>query len=439
MNTIKSLWQKSKSYRFLLIAAIIYAVLRLAIQIYLFSDALQPEAIAQGSQVSADLQESYIPAAQHFRAREDLYIKGSLEVIEAHYLYSPAFAFFFGPLLLLPIGVLVPILTFIHVATYGLLYVWWDRIFQRRKLENTAEIWAKLLPLILLFSVFWDDLAYMNTYLIVALFATFAIDAVMQEKLGWSVLWLAVILSIKPQWAFVSALPLLLGRYRFFLKMLSGTIIAYLLIAGTTILAGGVSYGVQQYQDYFVFLSRLSRDFPWRGPDQPFLGYDHSVTQIFVYYFGVSPTNLRVATIIKLILLFPLGWIGLKFLRNPQGKPPSEIPETALTFTFALYLGVFIWLYNVWELSLGLVVFAFLLSTTKERWATISLWALFAPYALLDIWRLVTYIIFGDAILYQGSYVLTDPIIYIPWIMITSLLAYGLLLKKLTFFSQSPA
>jgi len=260
----------------------------------------------------------------------------------------------------------------------------------------------------------------------------------MQEKLGWSVFWLAVILSIKPQWAFVAALPLLLGRHRFFLKMLGGTVIAYLLIAGTTILAGGISYGVQQYQDYFVFLARLSRDFPWRGPDQPFLGYDHSVTQIFVYYFGVSPANLRIATIIKLILLLPLGWIGVKFLRNPQRKPPGEIPETALALTFALYVGTFIWLYNVWELSLGLVIFAFLLSTTKERWATISLWALFAPYALLDIWRLVTYIIFGDAILYQGSYVLTDPIIYIPWIMIALLLSYGLLLKKLTVFSQSP-
>jgi hypothetical protein len=419
--------------------AIVYAVLRLAIQIYLFSDALQPEAVAQGAQVSADLQESYIPAAQHFRAREDIYIKGSLEVIEAHFLYSPAFAFFFGSLLLLPLNILVPLLVILHIAAYWLFYVWWGRIFQKNNLDNVAKMWAWLLPLFLVFSAFWDDLAYMNTYLIVALFATFAIDAVIQEKLGWAAFWLAVILAFKPQWAFAAALPLLLGRHRFFFKLLAGTAVAYLLITGITILAGGINYGIQQYQDYFGFLTRLSRDFPWRGPDKPFLGYNHSITQIVLYYFGVSPANMQIATIIKLILLAPLGWVGWRFLRSHQEKPLNEIPETALALAFALYLGVFIWLYNVWELSLGLVIFAYLLATTREKWATISLWVLFAPYALLDIWRLVTYIIFGDSILYDGAYVLTDPIIYIPWIMMTLLLSYTLLLNKLLVFSDKPA
>jgi hypothetical protein len=125
---------------------------------------------------------------------------------------------------------------------------------------------------------------------------------------------------------------------------MAGTIIAYLLIAGATILAGGVQYGIQQYKDYVGFLARLSRDFPWRGPDRPFLGYNHSVMQTVLYYFGVSPVNMRIATIIKLILIAPLGWIGLKFLRSPQGKLQSEVPETALALAFAVYLGAFIWL-----------------------------------------------------------------------------------------------
>jgi len=438
MKSIKENWQGSKTYRIFLIMAIVYAILRLAIQIFLFSDTLQPEAIAQGAQVSADLQESYVPAAQHFQAREDLYIKGSLDVIEAHYLYSPAFAFFFSPILLLPLNILVTLLVIIHIATYWLLYLWWDRIFQTNDLPKMAKMWARLLPFFLVFSAFWDDLAYMNTYLIVALLATFAIDSVMQEKLGPSVFWLAVILSIKPQWAFVAALPLLLGRYRFFFKMLAGTIIAYLLIAGTTILAGGISYGIQQYKDYFEFLSRLSRDFPWRGPEQPFLGYDHSITQIILYFLGVSLVNMRIATIVKLILLLPLGWVGLKFLRAPLGKPPREVPETSLALIFVLYLGAFIWLYNIWELSLGLVVLAYLLTTIKEKWGKVMLWVLFAPYALLDIWRLVSYIAWGDNILYQGAYVLTDPFIYIPWLMIILLACYTLLLKQLTGLVKNP-
>jgi hypothetical protein len=419
-----------------LIAAIAYVVLRLAIQIYLFSDALQPEAIAQGAQVSADLQLSYIPAAQHFKAGEDLYLKGSLEVLEHHFPYSPAFAFFFMPILLLPLNILVPLLVILHIAAYVLLYIWWDRIFESNNLQSMAILWAKMLPFFLVFSAFWDDLAYMNIYLIVALFATFLIDAILQEKTGWAIFWLGVvILPIKPHWAFALALPIVLGRYKFFVKLLVGSSLAYLAVAGITILAGGIEYGLRQYQEYFGFLARLSRDFPWRGSDQPFLGYNHSIKQIMLYYLGVSPANMRLATIVKLVLLVPLGLVGLKFLLRPLRKPGYEVPEIALAFTFTLYLGAFIWLDMVWELSLGLVIFAFLLASIQQKAIRTILWLLFAPYALLDIWRLLTYIALGDSILYEGSYILTDPLIYVPWIMMVLLLFYGLLLQKLNRYS----
>jgi hypothetical protein len=421
----------------LLILAIIYAVLRLAIQMFLFSDAMRPEAVAGGVQVSADLQQSYIASAQHFRAREDLYLKGSLEHVEAHYLYSPAFAFFFAPILLLPLQILLPLLVVLHIMAYGLLYIWWHRIFEQNHLTNVASEWARLLPLYLVFSPFWDDLSYMNTYIIIALFATFLIDAILQEKLGWAAFWLgAVIVPIKPHWAFALALPLLLGRYRFFVKLLVGATLAYLIVAGITILAGGIEYGIRQYQDYFGLLSRLTRDYPWWGPDKPFLGYNHSILQIILYSLGVSSANMRLATIIKLILLIPLAWISLKFLRNPGHKAGSEIPETALAFVFAFYLGAFIWLDMVWELSLGIVIFAYLLATTEQKGTRIFLWVLFGPYALLDIWRLVSYIALGNNILYEGAYVLTDPLIYVPWIMMVLLVFYAILLQKLNKFSR---
>ena len=438
MKYIKEHWSRSKSYRVLLILAVVYAVLRLAIQVFLFSDAMRPDAVAEGVQVSADLQQSYIASAQHFQAREDLYLKGSLEHVEAHYLYSPAFAFFFAPVLLLPLQILLPLMLVLHVLAYGLLYIWWHRIFDRNHLAQAASQWARLLPLYLVFSVFWDDLSYMNTYIPIALCATFLIDAILQEKLGWASFWLgAVILPIKPHWAFALALPLLLGRYRFFFKLLVGAAVAYLIVAGTTILAGGVEYGIRQYQDYFGFLSRLSRDYPWWGPDRPFLGYNHSVLQIVLYYLGVSPANVRLATILKLILLLPLGWISLKFLRKPPDQPENEIPETALVLAFAFYLGAFIWLDMVWELSLGMVIFAYLLATTEQKATRVFLWVLFGPYALLDIWRLVSYMALGDEVLYEGAYVLTDPLIYIPWIMMVLLVFYAMLLMRLNKFSES--
>jgi hypothetical protein len=433
---IRECWSGSKSYRVLLILAIIYALLRLAIQIFLFSDAMRPEAVAEGVQVSADLQQSYIASAQHFQAHEDLYLKGSLEHVEAHYLYSPAFAFFFGPILLLPLQILLPLLVVIHLVVYGLLYIWWGRIFEQNNLIDVARQWARLLPLYLVFSAFWDDLSYMNTYILIVLFATFLIDAIVQEKLGWASFWLgAVILPIKPHWAFALALPLLLGRYRFFIRLLVGAALAYLIVAGITILAGGVGYGMRQYQDYFGFLARLTRDYPWWGPDKPFLGYNHSILQIVLYLFGVTAANMRLATVLKILLLLPLGWISLKFLRNPSNKPGSEVPETALALAFVFYLGVFIWLDMVWELSLGIVIFAYLLATSQQKATRILLWVLFGPYALLDIWRLVSYIAIGDDVLYKGAYVLTDPLIYVPWIMAILLIFYAILLLRLNKFS----
>jgi hypothetical protein len=396
--------------------------------------------VAEGVQVSADLQQSYIASAQHFQAREDLYLKGSLEHVEAHYLYSPAFAFFFAPLLLLPLYILLPLMLIIHIAAYTLLYIWWHRIFEQAQLIHVARQWARLLPLYFVFSAFWDDLSYMNTYIIIALFATLLIDAILKEKLGWASFWLgAVILPIKPHWAFALALPLLLGRYRFFIKLLVGAAVTYLVVAGITILAGGVEYGIRQYQDYVGFLARLTRDYPWWGPDKPFLGYNHSILQIVLYLFGVSPANMRLAGILKLILLLPLGWISFKFLRNPIQKSGSEIPETSLALVFAFYLGAFIWLDMVWELSLGIVIFAYLLATTEQKGTRILLWMLFGPYALLDIWRLVSYMALGDKVLYEGAYVLTDPLIYLPWIMMTLLIFYSILLLRLNKFSLRPA
>ena len=301
-------------------------------------------------------------------------------------------------------------------------------------------MWAKLLPAFLVFTVFWDDLAYLNIYLIIALFATFLIESVLDENLGWAIFWLGVvILPIKPFWGFALAVPLLLGRYKFFFQLLAGSFLAYLAVAGVTILAGGMEYGIQQYQDYFAFLGRLSRDFPWRGPGDPFLGYNHSVMQIVLYYLGVSPSNMQVGTIVKLILLLPLAWIALKFLRHPIDRPGREVPETALALAFALYLGAFIWLDTVWELSLALVVFAYLITTIQSRNIRLFLWILFAPYALLDIWRLVSYIALGDSVLYEGAYVLTDPLIYVPWIMIMLLVFYALLLRQLNRTQTNPA
>ncbi len=431
MNEIKTLWRASKTYRTWLVIASIYFLLRLAAQIYF----MMPSQVTEGSvgeQLGADMRLSYVRAAASFQAREDMYLKGSLEHVEEHYLYSPAFAFFFGPIFLLRADILTGLMIALHLLAYAVMYVGWLRIFRQNKLEKMSALWVNFLPLYLVFSPFWDDLAYMNTYIFMAMFATLLIEAILKEQTSWASFWLgAIILPIKPQWAFALLIPLLLGRGRFFLSLLAGTIGAYGVVVIITVVGGGLEYGLSQYRDYVQFLGRLVRDYPWWGPDKPFLGYNHSVVQVVFYFFGISPATFNFATALKLLLLAPLGLFSLQALRYPAKKAGYEMPEFALGLAFALYLAAFIWLDMLWELSMAMPVFVYLWAVVQERWKRALITILFFPYAFIDAWRLLSYLIGGEAVIYNAGYVLTDPLIYIPVILLVLLVFYFLLLERL--------
>ncbi len=432
---MKQLAHQSKIFRVVLIAAVVYALLRLAVQgVYLAmlsQPALLPDWVgAQTSIIPADLQ-IYLNAAKHFQARQDLYLKGSLERLEDHFPYAPSFALAFTPFLWLsPIAVTI-VHTVLHIAAYALLYVWWKRIFERLALEQVNQILPWTLPVWLLFSSFWTDLGYLNIYIIMALFGTWFVEAVLNERLGWSLLWLSVILQIKPHWAFALAVPLLLGRYRFFFKLLALSILIYVLIVGMTIVVGGWPYGWQQHIDYVQFLARLSRDFPWRGPEHGFLGYNHSIKQIVVYLMGVSSDTLSLATGIKVLLLVPLALTALRYLFRPLNQAGRDVPRLALDIAFVCYLGAFIWLDMVWEVSLGMPLFAYLLGTSSHRFEKWLICAAFLPYALLDPLRVGGFVVGGMKVILPGPYVATDPAIYVPLIMVVILVFYALLIKRL--------
>lgn len=431
MDEFRLQWNRSKLYRVLVIAAVVYGALQLAMQAYLMVDMVATAVITPEGQVASDLQ-IYITAAHRFLAHEDMYLESSLPHPELQFLYSPAFALMLAPILLLPLPVLVPLFVILHLAAYGLMYVWWGRIFKRLNLTRAHQMLITLLPLWIVFSAFWDDVAYLNIYIIMALVATLFIDAILEEKLGWAIFWLGVIiLPFKPHWAFAAALPLLLGRRKFFVQLLVGSVAAYLLVAGATILIGGLEYGLKQYTDYVAFLARLSRDYAWRGPDSPFLGYNHSVMQTMLYFFGLSPAMMKAVALVKSLLLVPLGVIGIRCLIRPRNQRAYENPRLALDLGFALYLGAFLWLDMVWELSLGIAIFTYLVGTFENKKLTPYFWIIFVPYAGIDIWRLLSYIILGDAVLYDGSYVLTDPLVYFPWILMVLIVFYAVFLGRI--------
>ena len=437
MEALRLAWNRSKAFRALLIATAVYAVLRAGIQAAYLSGALLPDGYesASGVYVPADMQ-VYLDAARHLVQREALYLAGPLEQVE-FFQYTPAFALLFVPFTWLSTGALIVVHSLIHVAAYAWLYVLWARLFRRLGLERPAHTLALALPVWLVFSSFWADWAYLNIYVVMAVLGTLLLEAVLDEELPRAALLLALTLQIKPQWAFAAAVPLFLGRFRFFARLLLLGAVGYAALAGLTMLAAGPAYVAEQYAAYVRFLFHLAANFPWRGPEAGFQGYNHSILQTLVFWMGATPAAFRLATGIKIALTVPLAVAGLwQAVLHPGEKPGRDMPERSLDLAFALYLAGFIWLDWVWELSLGPVIFTYLLGTAQRRGTSVWLAVVFLPLALLDLWQLVSVIAFGEGVV-AGAYILSDPSIYVPLILIVILALYAVLLRRLLHSQES--
>lgn len=430
INHIRRLWLESRTYRRILLVTLIYLLLRLALQGVVLAQVWSAGPVAsETTLISNDLQ-IYMAAANRLVNGQDLYLQEALDKI-AVFQYAPSFALALTPLLPVPFGLLAALHTLLIIGCYGLLYLWWGRLFRRLGLDRAEAMLAWTLPVWIVFAAFWGDLAYLNVYVITALGCTLLIEAVLDERLGWALLWVSLLLPSKPYLAFPLAILLLLGRFRFFGKLLAGTIAAYGAITGLTILLLGPAYGWTQHLAYLRFLADMTANFPWRTAESGFLGYNHSILQITFFLLGVTPAAHVLATCLKVLLLLPLAVVSLRLLLHPTGRPGRKAPRLSLDLAFALCTGAFIWLDIVWELTLGAVIFAYLLATLTSRRAKIWAWAVFLPYALLDVWQVISFVALGPAILADGFYVWTDPSIYLPLVMLVILVFHALLVRRL--------
>ena len=445
MDQIKShlgqAWTDSRAFRVLLIVALVYAVLRLAVHGAYLAMMLYPDSGAMGGMpewtgaegepmVPVDLQ-VYLDAAESFLKRESLYLEGPITRLEGLYQYSPAFSLAFVPFLPMSPVLVSTLHTLLHIAAYVGLYLIWAQIFQDQGLARASRVLALTTPGWLAFSAFWSDLGYLNIYVVMALLATLLIRSILRERLTCSIIWMCGILQTKPQWAFAAVVPLLMGRRRFFWRLIGGSVVAYAAVAGCTMLLGGAEYVAQEYANYVRFLSTLPRRFPWRGPEAPYLGYNHSIKQLAIYLLGETPGAFRSATVAKLILLAPLAVVCGRHLAETRDGARMKSPSRGIELAFVLYLGAFIWLDMVWELSLGIAIFCYLLATTHETGWKALVVTIFVPYALIDLWQLLSFGIFGMDVIAPGPYILSDPSIYIPLVMLVILVFYVILLKRL--------
>lgn len=435
MESLRRVWSRSLWFRAALVAAIVYVALRFVLQVVYLSGYGQPgEATTLSGQFVPNDLKDYLLAADRLEKRQDLYLEGKLDRVE-FYQYAPSYALAFTAFLRLPPLLTVIIHTLLHVAAYVTLYVWWRRIFRWLGLDRANDMLVSTLPVWMVFETFWSDLGFLNIYIVVALVATLLIDTILREHLAGSLLWLSILLQVKPHWAFAAGVPFLMGSRRFFFRLASGAVLIYMAVVAITLAAVGPFYGWRQQLAYYQFLWNLPGNFPWRGPEDGFLGYNHSITQIMVFLFGATPTVLHVATAIKIALLLPLGVVALRYVLRFPDRLTNVTPQLKLEAAFVLYLGAFIWLDMVWELSLGIVLFAYLLAVLDKRVERAAVWIVFMPYALLDVWRVVSYVALGDSVL-AGAYILTDPSIYVPLIMIVILTFYVFLIRRLWIASE---
>ena len=427
---VRRVWSRSAWYRYILTTVAVYLLLRLAVQGIVLAEVIPLGPVGvEATLVSNDLA-LYLEAGERLKNQQDLYLQEALDLIDV-YQYAPSFALLFAAFSWAPLGMVAVVHTFLSLAAYVLLYLWWGRIFRRLGLINAHQMLARTLPVWLVFSAFWGDLAYLNIYAITTLICTLLIEAVLEENLGRAVLWLAILLQTKPYLAFPLAVPLILGRHRFFLRLLILSILSYGTIVGVTVLVTGPAYGWEQQVKYFRFLADMRLNFPWRGPDRAFLGYNHSITQVILYLFGVTAGALRWASGLKMLLLAPLAVVSLRHLLQPARVPGCQVPRLSLDLTFALYAASLLWLDIVWEITLGIVIFGYLLATLEKRMARIAVWAVFLPYALLDFWQLASYAVLGPQVILPGFYIATDPSIYFPIVMLVAVLFYSMLTWRL--------
>lgn len=417
-ESLRQQWRNSNSFRLWTILAVIGLLINLAL-----TTLWQMQIIAVEDSPPLNDLIVYREAGGRFLEREDLYIAPRPDF--SLYVYSPAFAMLFSLLTFLPYKMAWTLDTLLHIIVYWALYWRWFVIFRQQGLDTAAEVLVRLFPLWIIFTGLLYELAYLNIYNFMAFIATLLLEAMLYQQTGRAILWLAILLPIKPQWAFALGIPLLLGQWRFLAKVVFGGILSYAAIFVTTLLIAG-PYALEQYGEYIRFLQSIPYTFVWNTMTKDgHIGYNNSIMQLVIFFTNHAPYSVALSTALKILLSLPLIAI---FWRYRRAAPHETISALTLEWAFALYLLVFIWLDVVTELTFSIVIFAYLLGTSSQQWVRNITRAIYLPYALTFIWITV----FGTmSFAVPLPALIVDPSLFVPFILIAMLGLYGLVSWRL--------
>jgi hypothetical protein len=415
---LRQQWRNSSSFRWWTSLAIAGLAINLALTVL-----WQLEVVSFEETPPANDLKIYLEAGEHFLGRENLYITPRADF--GLYAYSPAFAALLGLLTFLPYNLVWIADALLHIVVYWLIYWRWFKVFREQGLNSAGEALVRLFPLWIIFTGLLYEIAYMNIYIFMAFLATLLIEATLYEQTGKAILWLSILLLIKPQWAFALGIPLLLGGWRFLAKVVGSALLAYLAVFALIVLVTG-PYAPQQYWEYVQFLRSIPYTFPWDTVAKDgHIGYNNSLMQLVVFFTGRVSYSVLLTIVLKVLLSLQLIGIYWRTRRDPSR---TSTPAFALEWAFALYLLAFLWLDVVTELTFGILIFTYLLGTLPDGALKNVVRIVFLPYALTHIWITITSIASFIAPLPD---LLIDPSLFIPFILIAMLGLYGLLLWQL--------
>ena len=424
VESLRQQWRTSRSFRWWTALAFVGLAINL-----ILTALWQLEILAVEDTPPVNDLKLYLDAGRRFLQREDLYIMPRSDF--GLFSYSPVFALVMGILTFVPYKLIWVVDAFLHIILYGALYCRWVMIFRQQRLDSAAESLIRLFPLWLIFTGLPYEIAYMNIYIFMAFLATLLLEEMLYRKPAKAILWLNVLLLVKPQWAFALGIPFLLGEWRFLARVIGGALLIYFAVLALMMLFTG-QYALEQYWEYVQFLQSIPHTFVWNTmTEEGHIGYNNSLMQLIIFFTNNAPYSISMTTAIKILLSLPLIVIFQRYRRSASNEATAAL---LLEWSFALYLLAFLWLDVVTELTFAIVVFSYLQGMLPQR--SIKNWArlLFLPYALTFMWVTISSII---SFFTSLPNILLDPSIFIPFILITALGLYILLVRQLGYRLRS--
>lgn len=356
---------------------------------------------------------TYLDAADAIRHHAPLYEVDSWED-EMTFHYHPVFALAFTGLAWLPFRAAGMAWFALQAGAYLAALYSWYRVAQTLSPGPAAAAYLRWLPVALVFSEWYANLAYGNTASLLLFLSGCLTLAILYERpVGGSFAALSIAL-MKPQWLFPLLLPVVFRRWKLLLQLIVGLAALYILVNGLYMLVIGVDYGRDTLHDYANFLTRVDDNYPWAAETGDFEDMNHSWQQIFLSYFGWQRWTLTATRLAQASLLAVIAGLTLQAWR--KRITVQDHPRAVFWFAGLGYLGAMAMLAQLWELAGGIVFFLLIQTSENRRIRRVS-W-LFLIYVFYELQMIASMLTGWDALFLPQS---------LPLTMLALLLLYGLL------------